>query len=78
MSYGLSLAPAVFQCLSNDVLQDMLGKFVTAYIDDILIYSPDKPTHIQHVKKVLARLLENQLYATGEKCEFRISTTRLS
>lgn len=37
--YGLSCAPSVFQCLTNDMLRDMLGKFVIAYIDDILIYS---------------------------------------
>ncbi|KAI4899208.1 hypothetical protein NFI96_032636 [Prochilodus magdalenae] len=54
----------------NDVLRDMLGSFVIAYIDDILIYSPDLPTHIQNVRRVLSRLLENQLYIKGEKCEF--------
>lgn len=33
----LSSVPAVFQCLISDVLWDMLGKFVIAYIDNILI-----------------------------------------
>lgn len=31
-------APSVFQCLINDVLGDMLGQFIIAYIDDILIF----------------------------------------
>lgn len=58
MPYGLSSTPSVFQCLVNDVLRDMLGKFVTAYIDDILIYSPSYETHIHHVCKVLQKLLQ--------------------
>lgn len=43
--------PSVFQCLINDVLQDMLGKFVIAYVDDILIYSPSLKTHVKHVRQ---------------------------
>lgn len=73
MPYGLSFSPLVFQCFINDVLRDMLGQFVIAYISDILIYSPTHQSHIDHVKQVLAHLLENQLYVQGEKCEFNVS-----
>ena len=38
MPFGLSNCPAVFQGLINDVLRDMLNKFVFVYIDDILIF----------------------------------------
>ncbi|XP_060758382.1 uncharacterized protein LOC132869044 [Neoarius graeffei] len=48
----------------------MLGKFVTAYIDDILIYSPDEKSHLEHVRDVLQCLLANHLYVKAEKCEF--------
>lgn len=41
--YGLSSAPSGFQDLINDALRNFLGKFVIAYIDDILIYSTDYP-----------------------------------
>lgn len=40
MPYGLSCTPSVFQCFINNVLRDMLEKFMIAYINDILIYSP--------------------------------------
>lgn len=43
-----SLVPSVFQCLISDVLRDMLGKFVIAYIDDILIYASSLEAHVQH------------------------------
>jgi len=37
----------------NDVLFDYLDDFVTAYLDDILIYLEDPLEHEMHVKKVL-------------------------
>lgn len=70
MPYGLSNAPSVFQCLINDVLRDMLGYFMIACIDGILIYSPTSETHVDHVRQVLKRHLDHQLYLKGEKCEF--------
>lgn len=38
MPFGLTNAPAVFQALINDVLRDMLNRFVFVYLDDILIF----------------------------------------
>lgn len=32
MPYGLSCAPSVFQSIINDILRDMFGKFIIAYI----------------------------------------------
>lgn len=57
--------PAVFQALVNDVLGDMLNCSVFEYLDDILFFSPVEET-VQHVKQVLQRLLENQLYVKAE------------
>ena len=37
---------------------DMLDEFLTAYLDDLLIYSESKEEHTEHVKKVLQRLQE--------------------
>ena len=70
MPFGLSNAPAVFQSLVNDVLRDMIGLFVFVYLDDILIFSKELSSHIQHVKQVLQRLLENRLFVKAEKCDF--------
>ena len=39
MPFGLTNAPAVFQALVNDVLRDMLNRFIFVYLDDILIFS---------------------------------------
>ena len=45
MLFGLTNAPAVFQNLVNDVLRDVIGRFVFVYIDDILIFSKDPEAH---------------------------------
>lgn len=39
MPFGLTNAPAMFQPLFNDVLCDMLNKFLFVYLDDSLIFS---------------------------------------
>uniref|UniRef100_A0A9J8AAP7 ribonuclease H n=1 Tax=Cyprinus carpio carpio TaxID=630221 RepID=A0A9J8AAP7_CYPCA len=74
--FGLTNAPAVFQALVNDVLRDMVNKFVFVYLDDILIFSPSLQVHTQHVCQVLQRLLENQLYVKAEKCIFHSKSVR--
>ncbi|KAK3554967.1 hypothetical protein QTP86_001853 [Hemibagrus guttatus] len=70
MPFDLTDAPTVFQALINDVLRYMLNQFVFIYLDDILIFSSSLPEHVEHVRKVLLRLLDNHLYIKLEKCEF--------
>ena len=69
MPFGLTNAPAVFQTLVNDVL---FNKFLFVYLDDILIFSRSLEEHVQQVKLVLQRLLENILYVKAGKCEFHV------
>ncbi|KAK3512668.1 hypothetical protein QTP70_020879 [Hemibagrus guttatus] len=61
MPFGLTNAPAVFQALINGVFQDLLGKGVIAYIDDILVYSTSTEEHVRHVREVLSRLQRHHL-----------------
>ena len=75
MPFGLTNAPGVFQAFVNYVLRDYLNRFVFVYLDDILIFSPDEKAHVQHVRQVLQKLLENQLFVKAEKCEFHVNTT---
>lgn len=70
LPFGLSNAPAVFQALVNDVLRDMIDQFIYVYLDDILIFSRSLQEHVQHVRRVLQRLLENGLFVKAEKCVF--------
>lgn len=67
MLYGLSSSPDVFQCHINDI--GYTGE-IRQSLYQKLIYSSNKQTHVTHVKKELARLLENQLYIKLENVNF--------
>ncbi|CDO75982.1 hypothetical protein BN946_scf184820.g2 [Trametes cinnabarina] len=74
MPFGLSNAPAAFQCFVNEVFADLLDVCVVVYLDDILIYSNSLEEHWQHVKEVLRRLRKFKLYAWADKCEFHATS----
>jgi hypothetical protein len=70
MSFGLTNAPAHFTYLMNLVFMPELDKFVVVFIDDILIFSKDEEEHVKHLRILLTRLREHQLYAKFSKCTF--------
>lgn len=67
MPFGLTGAPATFQRFMNDILREHLDIFVTAYLNDILIYSKTRAEHQEHVRKVLKLLQDNELYVNVER-----------
>jgi hypothetical protein len=69
MSFGLTNAPAYFMNLMNKVFMEYLYKFVVVFIDDILIYSKNDSEHEEHLRMVLQKLRDNQLYAKFTKCD---------
>jgi hypothetical protein len=69
MSFGLTNAPAYIMYLMNEVFMEYLDKFVIVFIDDILIFSKNEEDHDEHLRVVLQKLRENQLYAKLSKCE---------
>lgn len=40
------------------------------FFDDILIFSKDLDSHVEHLKKTMQLLRENQLFAKRSKCDF--------
>jgi hypothetical protein len=72
MSFGLTNALAHFMYLMNSVFMPELDKFIVVFIDDILVYSKSMDKHEEHLRIVLQRLRDHQLYAKFSKCEFWI------
>jgi len=54
----------------NEVLAPFLRKFVMVFLDDILIYSPNLDTHVEHLAQVLQALRTHKLYMKRTKCSF--------
>ena len=66
--FGLAQAPAYFQRLVNEVLSGLT--FAFAYLDDILVYSPDMEIHLEHLRKLFIKLREADLKLKEVKCNF--------
>jgi hypothetical protein len=56
--------------LMNSVFMSELDKFVMVFIDDILVYSKNEEEHEQHLRIILQRLHDHQLYVKFSKCAF--------
>jgi hypothetical protein len=70
MSFELTNAPTHFMYLMNSIFMAELDKFVMVFIDDILVYSKNEKEHEGHLRIVLQRFCDHQLYAKYNKCEF--------
>ena len=66
--FGLAQAPAYFQRLINEVLSGLT--FAFGYLDDILVYSSDMETHLEHLRKLFIKLRETDLKLKEVKCNF--------
>jgi hypothetical protein len=72
--FGLTNNPSTFQVVMNDVCREYLDDFVMVYIADILIFSRTAEEHLKHVKLILARLRQHQLFAKRSKCEYNFAS----
>ena len=55
----------------NDSFRDMIAEgWLVIYMDDLLIFSPDKNTHRECTKHVLQRMKELDLHLKLKKCRF--------
>ena len=66
--FGLAQAPAYFQRLVNEVLSGLT--FAFGYLDNILVFSPDMETHLEHLRNLFIKLREADLKLKEVKCNF--------
>ena len=72
MPFGISSAPAIFQRVMENLLQDIPN--VTVYFDDILVAGSSVSEHLSVLEQVLSRLLESGLRLKKEKCHFLVKS----
>jgi transposase InsO family protein len=82
MPFGLKNAAQTFQRFIDSALRDFqhfclphsatgaAKPFCYPYVDDILIFSPDRASHIEHLRLVFGRLCELRIHVTASKCCF--------
>ena len=54
----------------NRIFYDCIDVFMVVYMDDLLIFSKDEKSHLEHLRIVMKRLKENKLYVSPKKCSF--------
>ena len=67
MPYCLRNAGQTFQRLMDQVCAGL------TYLDDVLVFSPDGPSHIKHLRLILQRFKEYGLVINLNKCPFGLS-----
>jgi Reverse transcriptase (RNA-dependent DNA polymerase) len=80
MFFGLTNSPATFQTMMNSIFSEEIAEqWMTIYMDDMAIHTKRQgnETELQHILRhrsyvcrVLAKLLENNLFLKPEKCTF--------
>jgi hypothetical protein len=69
--FGLTGALATFQRYINNVLREFLNDFVSAYIDDIIIFTNGSlQNHRNQILRILKKLKDAGLQLDIDKCEF--------
>ena len=68
MPFGLCGAPATFQSVMNEIFEDMIGKTLYVYIDDITIYTRTFEQHMEILQEVFHCLSTHRLFLKPKKC----------
>lgn len=76
LPFGIANASAVFMDPRNKVFSTELDKFVSTYLDNILVHSKTFKEHLQHLAMVLERLRAESLYEKLSKCSFEANEVK--
>ncbi len=69
MPFGLCNAPATFQRLMQRCLGGQLVDTTLVYLDDVIVYSPDFESHLQHLEQVFRAMEKYGLKLQPDKCQ---------
>ncbi|MGL5636187.1 MAG: reverse transcriptase family protein, partial [Bacteroidales bacterium] len=77
MMQGFKNAPMVFQRIMDKIMNDLIGKGVEIYLDDLIIYSKTAEEHDRLIKEVFKRLVTNNLKINVKKVQYNQSEVKL-
>ncbi|WP_461496312.1 reverse transcriptase family protein, partial [Pyruvatibacter sp.] len=71
--FGLTNAPPPFMAMVNDLFRDFHDQFMVVFLDDIIVYSRTEEEHAEHLRLVLDKLAEHNLFAKASKCAIAVA-----
>ena len=70
MLMGLNISPSIWQSYINVILDCLQSKkYSEAIMDDLLLFTPIKKSHIAKLEDLLKALLKNELKISPKKCQ---------
>ena len=69
MPMGLNISPSIWQSYTKAILDCLQSrKYCETIMDDLLLFTPSKKSHIAKLKDLLKALLKNRLKIYPKKC----------
>ena len=70
MPMGLNISPSIWQSYINAILDCLQSrKYCEAIMDDLLLFTPSKESHMNKLEDLLKALLKNGLKISPKKCQ---------
>ena len=70
MPMGLNISPSIWQSYINAILNCLQSKkYCEAIMDDLILFTPSKESHVNKLEDLLKALLKNGLKVSPKKCQ---------
>ena len=70
MSMGLNISPSIWQSYINAILDCLQSKkYCKVIMDDLILFTPSKESHMNRLEDILSALLKNGLKILPKKCQ---------
>ena len=67
---GVNISPSILQSYINDILDCLQSKkYSEAIMDDLILFTPSKESHMNKLEDILSALLKNRLKISTKKCQ---------
>ena len=77
MPFELKNVGATYQRMAIDLLHDMMNNKVEVYVDDMIVESKDRESHITNLRKFFERIGEYERRLNPQKCAFGVTVGKL-
>ena len=70
MPMGLNISPSIWQSYINAILNCLQSrKYCETIMDDLILFTPSKESHMSKLEDILSALLKNGLKISPKKCQ---------